>query len=76
MALKVPRGGGPNLFKDGYTFSSGIDEAVLRNLEACTQLADTVRSSFGPNGRNKMVIKYVGPLIPRADRAATSSGSS
>ena len=60
MALKVPRGGGPNLFKDGYTFSSGIDEAVLRNLEACTQLADTVRSSFGPNGRNKMVIKCGG----------------
>ena len=76
MALKVPRGGGPNLFKDGYTFSSGIDEAVLRNLEACTQLADTVRSSFGPNGRNKMVIKCDGALIASANCAATSSASS
>jgi chaperonin GroEL (HSP60 family) len=28
----------------------GVDEAVLRNIEACRQLGALVKSSFGPNG--------------------------
>ena len=65
MSLRIPKAGGPDLFRDGYSFSTGIEEAVLRNIEACTQLADTVRTSFGPNGRNKMVIKCVFNYINR-----------
>jgi T-complex protein 1 subunit theta len=30
MALKVPRAGGPSLFKEGYSFHQGIEEAVIR----------------------------------------------
>lgn len=28
----------------------GVEEAVLRNIEACNDLAATVRSAYGPNG--------------------------
>ena len=50
MALKVPKGGGPDLFKSSYKYMSGLEEAVLRNIEACGELTEIVRTSFGPNG--------------------------
>ena len=40
----------------GYTFQSGIEDAVIRNIQAVSQITEIVRTSFGPNGRNKMVI--------------------
>jgi hypothetical protein len=50
MALKVPKGGGPDLFKAGYKYMSGLEEAVLRNIQAVGELTEIVRTSFGPNG--------------------------
>ena len=50
MALKVPKGGGPDLFKAGYKYLSGLEEAVLRNIQAVGELTEIVRTSFGPNG--------------------------
>lgn len=29
---------------------SGLEEAVFRNINACNELAKTVRSAYGPNG--------------------------
>jgi T-complex protein 1 subunit theta len=51
MALKVPKGGGPDLFKAGYKYMSGLEEAVLRNIQAVGELTEIVRTSFGPNGK-------------------------
>ena len=51
MALRVPKSSYPQLFKEGYKQYQGIDEAVLRNISACHELAETVRTSFGPNGK-------------------------
>lgn len=31
-------------------FLQGLDEAVLRNIQAVNELSDLVRTSFGPNG--------------------------
>jgi len=45
------RRGIPNLLKDGTRHRSGLQEAVLKNLEACKQLADITRTSMGPNGQ-------------------------
>lgn len=50
MALKVPRANNVQLFKEGYKYLQGIDEAVLRNIQAVVELSDLVRTSFGPNG--------------------------
>lgn len=50
MALRVPKSTLPQLFKEGYKFSQGVDEAVLRNIEAVHELAEILRTSLGPNG--------------------------
>ncbi|EPQ26785.1 uncharacterized protein PFL1_05763 [Pseudozyma flocculosa PF-1] len=69
MSLKVPRAGGPNLFKEGYKHFQGIEEAVLRNIQAVVELSEIVRTSFGPNGRNKMVINHLEKLFVTSDAA-------
>ncbi|GAA6014848.1 hypothetical protein JCM11491_002136 [Sporobolomyces phaffii] len=68
MALQVPRGGS-SLFKDGYNMHSGIEEAVIRNIHAVAELSEIVRTSFGPNGRNKMVINHLEKLFVTSDAA-------
>lgn len=69
MSLKVPKAGGPQLFKDGYKQSSGLEDAVLRNIQAVVELSDLIRTSFGPNGRNKLVINHLGKLFVTSDAA-------
>lgn len=69
MALKVPRAGGPSLFKDGYKQFQGIEEAVLRNIQAVNELSDIVRTSYGPNGRNKMIVNHLGRIFVTSDAA-------
>lgn len=38
---------------------SGLEEAVFRNINACKQFAQSVRSAYGPNGMNKMIINHI-----------------
>ncbi|KAL8283198.1 hypothetical protein RQP46_005976 [Phenoliferia psychrophenolica] len=68
MALKIPTGAS-SLFKEGYNMHSGIEEAVIRNIHAVAELSEIVRTSFGPNGRNKMVINHLDKLFVTSDAA-------
>jgi hypothetical protein len=36
--------------QEGHTHLSGLDEAVIKNVEACKQLSKITRTSLGPNG--------------------------
>jgi len=65
--MKVPKL--PALLKDGYKMLQGVDEAVMRNIEACKQLGTLVKSSYGPNGMNKMVINHLEKLFVTHDAA-------
>ena len=38
------------MLKDGHKHLSGLEEAVVKNLEACKQLSQITRTSLGPNG--------------------------
>jgi T-complex protein 1 subunit theta len=38
---------------------SGLEEAVYRNITACKEFAASVRSAYGPNGMNKMIINHI-----------------
>lgn len=38
------------MLKEGHKHLSGLEEAVLKNIEACKQLAQITRTSMGPNG--------------------------
>ncbi|CAO1620472.1 unnamed protein product [Parajaminaea phylloscopi] len=68
MSLKVPKAG-MNLFKDGYKLLQGTEEAVLRNITAVCELSDMLRTSFGPNGRNKLLINHLSRSFITSDAA-------
>lgn len=59
--------GVPNLFKEGTKSLSGLEQAVLRNIEACQQLAEITRTSFGPNGMNKLIINHIEKIFVTSD---------
>lgn len=69
MALKVPKSQQGSLFKSGSKHMAGLEESVLKNVEACVDLARITRSSFGPNGMNKMVINHLEKLFVTSDAA-------
>ena len=39
-----------SMLKEGYRHLSGLDEAVIKNIEACKELSTITRTSLGPNG--------------------------
>lgn len=47
----------------------GLEDAVFRNISACKDLSNIVRTSLGPNGRNKMVINHLEKLFVTNDAA-------
>jgi T-complex protein 1 subunit theta len=58
-----------SMLKDGYKHLSGLEESVLKNIEACKQLSHMTRTSLGPNGMNKMVINHLDKLFVTSDAA-------
>ena len=70
MAMHVPRAPGfSSMLKEGAKHLSGLEEAVIRNIDACKELAKTTRSAYGPNGQNKMVINHLEKLFVTNDAA-------
>ncbi|XP_010257708.1 PREDICTED: T-complex protein 1 subunit theta [Nelumbo nucifera] len=57
------------MLKEGHKHLSGLDEAVLKNIDACKQLSVITRTSLGPNGMNKMVINHLDKLFVTNDAA-------
>ena len=39
-----------SMLKDGHKHLSGLEEAVIKNIDACKQLSKITRTSLGPNG--------------------------
>ena len=39
-----------SMLKDGHKHLTGLDEAVIKNIDACRQLSKITRTSLGPNG--------------------------
>lgn len=58
-----------SMLKEGHKHLSGLDEAVLKNIEACKELSAITRTSLGPNGMNKMVINHLDKLYITNDAA-------
>lgn len=57
------------MLKEGAKHLSGVEEAVLKNIEACKDLASILRTSMGPNGMNKMVLNHTGKVFVTTDAA-------
>ena len=45
------------------------DGAVIRNIEGCRAISQTVQTSLGPYGRNKIVINHLQKMILTSDAA-------
>ena len=62
-------GGLQSLLKDGSRHYSGLEEAILKNIDACKQLSTITRTSLGPYGLNKMVVNNLEKLFVTTDAA-------
>jgi len=69
MSISNMMRGRPKLMKEGTKTYSGLEQAVLRNIEACTALSEITRTSFGPNGMNKLIINHLEKIFVTSDTA-------
>ncbi|XP_057484788.1 T-complex protein 1 subunit theta-like [Actinidia eriantha] len=69
MVYQMPPYGVQAMLKEGHRHLSGLDEAVLKNIDACKQLSAITRTSLGPNGMNKMVVNHLDKLFVTNDAA-------
>ncbi|KUL85789.1 hypothetical protein ZTR_07351 [Talaromyces verruculosus] len=69
MSLSLPGPSQAGLFKPGYQTHDAEDGAVIRNIEACRAISQTVQSSLGPYGRNKIVINHLQKMFLTSDAA-------
>ncbi|KAJ5738015.1 hypothetical protein N7493_001170, partial [Penicillium malachiteum] len=69
MSLSIPGPSQAGLFKAGYQSHDAEDGAVIRNIEACQAISQTVQTSLGPYGRNKIVINHLQKMILTSDAA-------
>lgn len=53
------QGGIQALLKEGARHISGLDEALLRNIEAASQIGQMTKACLGPCGLNKLVINHL-----------------
>lgn len=68
MGFQMPYGM-QSMLKEGHKHFSGLDEAVMKNIDACKQLSVITHTSLGPNGMNKMVINHLDRLFITNDAA-------
>jgi T-complex protein 1 subunit theta len=61
------RNAGTDIMKEGTKYLSGLEQAVLRNIEAVKDLSELTRTSYGPHGLNKMVINHMDKLFVTHD---------
>lgn len=45
------------MLKDGHNSYEGVDEAIMRNINAAKELAAIVRTSLGPNGELRRMLE-------------------
>lgn len=59
--------------QDGHKHMSGLDEAVIKNVEACKQLSKITRTSLGPNGKAHAPIERRSGAQKRTDTRVSRS---
>lgn len=59
-----------SMLKEGHRHLSGLEEAVLKNIDACRELSAITRTSLGPNGEFRALSR----LPPRRARCGFGVG--
>lgn len=57
------------MLKEGARHYAGLEEAILRNIEACIQISKVTRTSLGPMGMNKIVVTHLDKVYVTSDAA-------
>jgi T-complex protein 1 subunit theta len=57
------------MLKEGHRHYAGLEEAILRNIEACREVSKITKSSFGPNGMKKMILNHIDKIFVTNDAA-------
>ena len=68
MNLNMASGVG-GMLKDGHKTFSGVQGAVIKNIEAAKAIASMVKTSLGPYGMNKLVVNHLEKIIVTSDCA-------
>lgn len=55
------------MLKDGFKHIEGVDDAIVKNIEAAKQIAKITQTSLGPNGMNKLVINHLSKILVTSD---------
>ena len=63
------QGGIQSLLKEGGKHFAGMDEALLKNIDAAKQIGAMTRSSFGPFGLNKLIVNHLDKHFVTRDAA-------
>jgi len=70
MAIPIPKAGGfASMLKEGASYYTGTEEAVIRSIEACNEFTRILKTSFGPRGLNKIIINHIEKLFVTNDAA-------
>jgi len=57
------------LLKDGYKQLSGVEMAIVRNIDAVNDLGKITRSSLGPNSMQKLIVNHLEKILVTSDAA-------
>jgi len=57
------------MLKEGHKHFSGLEEALLRNINACKEISKLTKTGLGPNGMKKMVINHLDKIFITSDAA-------
>ncbi|GBE60114.1 T complex chaperonin [Babesia ovata] len=55
------------LLRSGGRMFGPSDNAILRNIEACTAIADMLKTSLGPNGMKKLIVNHINKRFVTSD---------
>jgi T-complex protein 1 subunit theta len=50
-----------------------LEEAILKNIQACKDISNMTKTSLGPNGMKKMVINHLDKIFVTSDAATIMS---
>jgi T-complex protein 1 subunit theta len=62
-----------SLLKEGGKYYAGVDEALIKNIEAAKNLSNITRSSLGPFGMNKLIVNHLDKHFVTSDTATMLS---
>mmetsp|Transcript_55914 Transcript_55914/g.114267 ORF Transcript_55914/g.114267 Transcript_55914/m.114267 type:complete len:534 (+) Transcript_55914:1753-3354(+) len=55
------------LLNEDVSVSSGLNEVLIKNIEACEDLQQKISSSFGPCGMDKLIVQKTGKILISSD---------